>query len=94
MLCVVVWLSNARCSPIPAFPSQRMSDTYLRIMRLHAAAGRTDAARRTYQLLLTRLREIDFTWPQPAIRQAAADLLGETGAQRGTTAPASAGRGW
>jgi hypothetical protein len=50
--------------------------------------------RRTYQLLLTRLREVDLTGPRPAIRQAAADLLGETGAQRGTTAPASARHGW
>jgi DNA-binding SARP family transcriptional activator len=67
-------------------------DTYLRIMGLQAAAGRTDAARRTYQLLLSRLREIDLTGPRPAIRQAAADLLGETGAQPGTAAPASAPR--
>ena len=59
-------------------------DTYLRIMRMQAAAGRADAARRTYQLLLTRLREIDLTGPRPAVRQAAAELLGDTGPQPGT----------
>ena len=54
-------------------------DTYLRIMRMQAAAGRADAARRTYQLLLTRLRDIDVAAPRAAIRQAAAELLSGTG---------------
>jgi DNA-binding SARP family transcriptional activator len=68
-------------------------DTYLRIMGLQAAAGRADAARRTYQLLLSRLAEIDLTGPRPAIRRAAAEMLGETGPQPTTTAPATARRG-
>lgn len=68
-------------------------DTYLQIMRLQAAAGRADAARRTYQLMLTRLRELDLTGPRPAIRLAAAGLLGETGPQPGSPADATARRG-
>jgi DNA-binding SARP family transcriptional activator len=65
-------------------------DTYLHIMRLQAGAGRADAARRTYQLLLTRLHELDLTGPRPAIRRAAAGLLGETGPQ--PASPESAAR--
>ena len=43
---------------------------YQKIMRLQAAAGRPDAARRTMQLLETRLAELGLS-PDPATRQAA-----------------------
>jgi DNA-binding SARP family transcriptional activator len=43
---------------------------YQRIMRLQAAAGRPDAARRTMQLLETRLAELGLS-PDPATQQAA-----------------------
>lgn len=56
-------------------------DTYLRIMQMQAAAGRPDAARRTYQLMLSRLRDLDHTGPRPAVRRAAAELLGDSGPQ-------------
>lgn len=68
-------------------------DTYLRIMSLQAGAGRADAARRTYQLLLTRLQELDLTGPRPAIRRAAAGLLGDTGPQPASPANAAARHG-
>jgi hypothetical protein len=61
-------------------------------MRLQAGAGRADAARRTYQLLLTRLQELDLTGPRPAIRRAAAGLLGETGPQPASPESAAARR--
>ena len=43
---------------------------YQKIMRLQAAAGRPDAARRTMQLLETRLAELGLS-PDPATQQAA-----------------------
>jgi DNA-binding SARP family transcriptional activator len=42
-------------------------DTYLRIMRLQAEAGRPDAARRTYQLMLASLQDLELTGPQPVM---------------------------
>jgi hypothetical protein len=47
-------------------------------MRLQAAAGRTDAVRRTFQLLETRLAELAAA-PGSATRQLAASLVGGSG---------------
>jgi hypothetical protein len=47
-------------------------------MRLQAAAGRTDAVRRTFQLLETRLAELAAA-PGSATRQLAACLIGGSG---------------
>ncbi|HYT09781.1 MAG TPA: BTAD domain-containing putative transcriptional regulator, partial [Mycobacteriales bacterium] len=49
-------------------------ELYRRIMRLHAAAGRTGAVRRTLRLLEARLVDLD-TDPDPATLTLAADLL-------------------
>jgi DNA-binding SARP family transcriptional activator len=52
---------------------------YQQIMRLHAAQGRTDAVRRTFELLQARLSELGITTPRTSTRQAVADLLGDSG---------------
>jgi DNA-binding SARP family transcriptional activator len=49
-------------------------ELYRRIMRLHGAAGRRDAVRRTLRLLEARLLDLD-TDPDPATLALAADLL-------------------
>jgi DNA-binding SARP family transcriptional activator len=49
-------------------------ELYRRIMRLHAAAGRRDAIRRTLRLLEARLVDVD-TDPDPATLTLAGDLL-------------------
>lgn len=59
-------------------------ELYRRIMRLHAAAGRRDAVRRTLRLLEARLIDLD-TDPDPATLALATDLLrprSRTGAGR------------
>ena len=53
---------------------------YQRIMRLQAAAGRPDAARRTMRLLETRLAELGLS-PDPATRQAAQQAAPRAGRQ-------------
>lgn len=47
---------------------------YQRIIRLQAALGQPDAARRTYRLLEARLAELD-TDPEPATTALLTDLL-------------------
>lgn len=72
-------------------------ELYRRIMRLHAAAGRTDAVRRTLRLLEARLTDLDVD-PDPETTALAAGLLrprpradptraGKTAAGRGNKAP-------
>ena len=51
---------------------------YQRIMRLQAATGRPDAARRTFQLLEARLAELGLS-PDPAIRKAAQQAAVQAG---------------
>jgi DNA-binding SARP family transcriptional activator len=51
---------------------------YQQIMRLQAAAGRTDAVRRTFDLLQARLADLGAT-PRSSTRQTIADLLGDSG---------------
>jgi hypothetical protein len=66
--------------------------TYQQLMRLQAAAGRTDAVRRTLQLLQTRLRELGVPIAA-STRQLTAGLLDGTGphpAARGPASPAPA----
>jgi DNA-binding SARP family transcriptional activator len=53
--------------------------TYQQLMRLQAAAGRTDAVRRTLQLLQARLREIGVPAVAASTRQVIAGLLDGTG---------------
>jgi DNA-binding SARP family transcriptional activator len=70
---------------------------YQQIMRLHAAEGRTDAVRRTFELLQARLTELGITTPRTSTRQAVAALLGDSGpfshpAGQSSPATASAGR--
>jgi DNA-binding SARP family transcriptional activator len=64
---------------------------YCKIMRLQAAAGRPDAARRTLRLLETRLAELGVT-PGPRTRQEAAALLGAGPAASGPGRPAAPAR--
>jgi len=52
--------------------------TYQQIMRLQAAAGRTDAVRRTFELLQARLADLGAA-PRSSTRQTVADLLGDSG---------------
>jgi DNA-binding SARP family transcriptional activator len=52
--------------------------TYQQIMRLQAAAGRTDAVRRTFELLQARLADLGAT-PRSSTRQTVVALLGDSG---------------
>jgi DNA-binding SARP family transcriptional activator len=52
--------------------------TYQQIMRLQAAAGRTGAVRRTFELLQARLADLGAA-PRSSTRQTVADLLGDSG---------------
>ena len=51
---------------------------YQQIMRLQAAAGRTDAVRRTFELLQARLADLGAA-PRSSTRQTVAALLGDSG---------------
>jgi DNA-binding SARP family transcriptional activator len=53
--------------------------TYQQVMRLQAAAGRTDAVRRTLELLQSRLAELGISTLRTSTRQAVAALLGDSG---------------
>jgi DNA-binding SARP family transcriptional activator len=64
---------------------------YQQIMRLHAAEGRTDAVRRTFELLQARLIELGITTLRTSTRQVVAALLGDSGPNPRPAGPSSTG---
>jgi DNA-binding SARP family transcriptional activator len=69
---------------------------YQQIMRLHAAEGRTDAVRRTFELLQARLAELGITTPRTSTQKAVAALLDDSGpyprpTRQSSTSPGSLG---
>jgi len=64
---------------------------YQQIMRLHAAEGRTDAVRRTFELLQARLIELGITTQRTSTRQVVAALLGDSGPNPRPAGPSSTG---
>jgi DNA-binding SARP family transcriptional activator len=64
---------------------------YQQIMRLHASEGRTDAVRRTFELLQARLIELGITTLRTSTRQVVAALLGDSGPNPRPAGPSSTG---